>query len=352
MNYTLVDKNLLIPEIIISEQYFDIIIQLYKKVFKRDLDYCSNVYIIKYNGVKYESVIESDGNYIYETIGIGNRNENEKKRLDIDLNNIFIQHNKTKSEPKSEPKLIPINLIKEENTKSNPIEKPIEKPKLNPIEKPMQIVINEKIESSILIEEKKTETDEEKKKKEEKEKKKELLLKTCEQVMDLYNLELSNIKKTENQIKTLNSKLEKLEKKKQEQIIKDISRTKSDYETWKKLKYKIGRDEEELIYKPEEELELREDPTIPILFTAKYNYIDTALKNDKIKQIYSTLNKLNIDSLYIADSIDLDPNIIKFCEKYYKTAKNDLHYKFDHDWDYLDTEMNADSKGGSLSMFS
>ena len=344
MNYTLVDKNLLIPEIIISEQYFDIIIQLYKKVYKRDLDYCSNVYIIKYNGVKYESTIESDGKFFYETFEI----ENKKQRLVLDLDSylsyIFIQENKikleVKSEVKLEPKLIPINLVKEEKQ---------EKTKPKPI--PMEIVFNEKIESSISIEEKKTETDEEKKKKEEKGKKKELLLKTCEQVMDLYNLELSNIKKTENQIKTLNSKLEKLEKKKQEQIIKDITRTKSDYETWKKLKYKISREDEELVYKPEEELELREDPAIPILFTAKYNYIDSAIKNDKVKQIYMELNKLNIDELYIADSVNLDSNIIKFCEKYYKIAKNDLHYKFDHDWDYLDTEMNADSKGGSLSMF-
>ena len=76
MNFTLVDKNLLIPEIIISEQYFDIIIQLYKKVYKRYLDYCSNIYIIKYNGVKYESTIESDGKFFYETFRI----ENEKNR--------------------------------------------------------------------------------------------------------------------------------------------------------------------------------------------------------------------------------------------------------------------------------
>ena len=350
MNYTLVDKNLLIPEIIISEQYFDIIIQLYKKVYKRDLDYCSNIYIIKYNGEKYESTINSDGNFFYEIIG--NEKQRLELKLDLDLSYIFIQQNKTKPEVKpevkSDPKLIPVNLVKEEKEEKQEITKP------KPMSKPMEIVFNEKIESSISIEEKKTETDEEKKKKEEKDKKdkkKELLLKTCEQVMDLYNLELSNIKKTENQIKTLNSKLEKLEKKKQEQIIKDITRTKSDYETWKKLKYKIGRDEENLVYKPEEELELREDPTIPILFTAKYNYIDTSVKNDKVKQIYMELNKLNIDELYIQDSIDLDPNIIKFCEKYYKIAKNDLHYKFDHDWDYLDTEMNADSKGGSLSMF-
>ena len=51
------------------------------------------------------------------------------------------------------------------------------------------------------------------------------------------------------------------------------------------------------------------------------------------------------------DEIELDDNVIKFCSKYYEISKKDLHYNFDHDWDYLDSEMNADSKSGSLSMF-
>ena len=169
--------------------------------------------------------------------------------------------------------------------------------------------------------------------------------------MDLYNLELSNVKKTENLIKTLNSKLEKLANKKRDKIIKDISRTKGDFDTWKKLKYKIDRDDTKTLVKPFEELELRSDKIIPILFTAKYNYIENAIKNENIKKIFDTLNKLSIDELYIKDEIELDDNVIKFCSKYYEISKKDLHYNFDHDWDYLDSEMNADSKSGSLSMF-
>ncbi len=350
--YYLIDKNLLLPEIYSSPDYLNVMIEFYKKVYQRNLDYCSNIYVIKGNNVGYESIIESDGKYFYST----NLVDNQKLKLDLDFNYIFIQQ---KQEPNNkvmlqnsfttkdiskilEPKLIPIKLDDVVTQESKSVEKS------KPIQ--MDIVINEKIEDKKDKESEKSKED--KKKNEEKEKKKELLLKTCEQVMDLYNLELSNIKKTENQIKTLNYKLEKLEKKKREQIIKDITRTKSDYETWKKLKYNIGRDEEELIYKPEEELELREELKIPILFTAKYNYIEKSQEHEKVKEIYCILNKLNIDELYIADSIDLDPKIIKFCEQYYKTAKNDLHYKFDHDWDYLDTEMNTDSKGGSLPMSS
>ena len=37
MSYTLVDKNLFIPEISFSTDFFDIITQLYKKVYKREI---------------------------------------------------------------------------------------------------------------------------------------------------------------------------------------------------------------------------------------------------------------------------------------------------------------------------
>lgn len=343
MHFTLVDKNLLIPEISFSNDLFDIIIQLYKKVYQRDLNYCSNIYIVKSVNCQYESIIKFENNIFYEIIN------NSKKRLDINLKNIFIETNtiqkilyeqepiKTKEDKKMEI-IIEDKLDYNDNTQ-------IEEDKVSNIEKsnkPISIPVQIKSES---------ESEEDKKKKEEKEKKKENLLKLCEQVMDLYNLELSNIKKTENKIKTLNSKLEKLANKKRDKIIKDISRTKGDFDTWKKLKYKIDRDDTETLVKPFEELELRKDQTIPILFTAKYNYIENAIKNENIKKIFDTLNKLSIDELYIRDELGLDENIIKFCDKYYEISKKDLHYKFDHDWDYLDSEMNQDSKSGSLSMF-
>ena len=66
-----------------------------------------------------------------------------------------------------------------------------------------------------------------------------------------------------------------------------------------KLKYKIDRGDTETLVKPFEELELRTDKIIPILFTAKYNYIEYAIKNENIKKIFVTLNKLSIDELYI-----------------------------------------------------
>jgi hypothetical protein len=332
MNYTIVDKNLLIPEIYYSIDFISILTHLYTKVYQRNVDYCSNIYIVKKNINIYESIIKSDGNNFYETFINGNT-----IKLDIDLSYNFISSSNN-------------NQITFTTT-FNPV--PI---KTENKLKPMELVINEKIEEKNEIIElpkpEPVETEEEKRIKEEKERKKELLLKTCEQVMDLYNLELSNIKRTENQIKTLDTKLEKLANKKRDKIMTDITRTKSEYETWKKIKYQIKTNDDETLKKPESELELRENPQIPILFTAKYNFIDNSIKNEKVKKIYEILNNLDLDKLFINDKIDLDNNVIKYCDKYYELSKKDLHYKFDHDWDYLESEMNVESKSGSsTSMF-
>lgn len=361
MHYTLVDKNLLIPEISVSDQYFEIITQLYKKTYLRNKEYCSNVYVVKYNGVKYEYIICFDGETFYELVN------GERKNLDLDLSYIFVTNSKN-------------DLISNTKSMNTPIYTSNKKSK-----DPMSLSFNNelsdlrvgvlsnsecKIEKEIDIKEiecksftsldrgintensiSNKELTEENKKDIEKEKKKKELAKICEEVMDLYNLEMNNIKKTEFRIKSLDAKLEKLEKKKREKIILDISRTKGDYDTWKKIKYQIDKEHLEDILKPESELELRENPVTPILFEAKYNYIENAIKHEKIKRIFDILNKINIDELYISESIDLDQEIINFCDKYYQLSKKDLHYNFDHDWDYLDTEMNSGSKSGSLSMF-
>jgi hypothetical protein len=314
MHYTLVDKNLLIPEISLSTEYFDILTQLYKKTYLRNKEYCENVYVVKYDGFKYEYIISYDGNNFFEF------NDGIKKNLNLDLSYIFVSQNSIGNLNTNKQMTI---TFKEEKSKVLPVKK--------------EIILKEEVEDN--------------KQNEEKDKKKQELIKKCEQVMDLYNLELNNIKKIEFKIKSLDSKLEKLEKKKREKIISDISRTKGDYETWKKIKYVITKDSLKDIFKSEEELKLRGEPVIPILFTAKYNYIENVIKNEKIKNIFEVLNKINIDELYISETINLEKELIDFCNKYYELSKKELHYNFDHDWDYLDLEMNANSKSGSLTLF-
>ncbi len=48
MKYYLVDKNLLVPDVIIKSEFFDIIEELYKRVWKREQSYVDNIYVVKY----------------------------------------------------------------------------------------------------------------------------------------------------------------------------------------------------------------------------------------------------------------------------------------------------------------
>ncbi len=335
LNYTLVDKNFVIPELIVKNEYFEILIELYKRTYERSKIYCSNVYVVKYTGIKYECQIECVDNIFYETDLCGT-----KKKIDIDLSYIIVDHQNKKLFKKEENSVLKTS---EENNKK----------------KEMEIIINQKDVKNVILEksdEKNEEikleivetniknSEEERKKKDEKEKKREEILKMCEQVMDLYHLELNKIKKIELNLKSLNSKLERLKNKKREKIFSEISRTKNEYETWKKLKYTRPKENRELIKKDETELEERSELQIPILFEAKYNYIDNLMNNPNIKSIYKELNKYNLEEIFINEEINIDERIIKFVEKYTKISKKELHYGFDHDWDYLESELGPEGK--------
>ena len=175
--------------------------------------------------------------------------------------------------------------------------------------------------------------------------KKEEILKMIEEVNDLYQKELSNIKRLELNLKTFENKIKKLEKVKKDNIINEIIRTQSEYRTWKKIKYGIKEDSEDFeeseILKPINELE-ETNTIVPILFLSKYNYIDKIQNNEYIKILLDRINCLKLNDLY-ADNKLPDDDIIMFCNKYIKLS-NELHYKFDdHEWNYLENEMNLNS---------
>lgn len=176
----------------------------------------------------------------------------------------------------------------------------------------------------------------------EKEKKKNEIMKMIEEVNDLYQKELSNIKKLELNLKTYDSKLKKLEKTKKDNIINEIIRTQSEYRTWKKIKYGLKDDSDETdVLKPIDELK-ESDTVVPILFLSKYNYIEKIQKNESIRKLLDEINQLNLNDLYSDNSLP-DENIVQFCNKYMKLSK-ELHYHFDdHEWNYLENEMNLNS---------
>ncbi len=399
MPYTIVDRNLLIPEIVIKQEFFEGLEELYKKTYSRTKDYNKNIYMIKYSGVRFDGIIKSDGEKIYEV----DSDDRMIRNIDIDYSYLYtktlginisqqmnteIKKEKTennfenKSDNKSNENLVvKINSVPEDDKKSNTSSTiknvKIESENLDDMDiniksnkksntsstiknvkiesenlDDMDINIKSNKKSNIVIDDSdkillKNDVDEKKLK--EKEDKKNELLKMCEQVMDMYNLELNKIKKTELNLLSIDNKIKKLINKKREKIFENITRTKDEYETWKKIKYNIPKENQSMVNLPESELELRENPVIPILFAAKYNYIEKILVNEQVKEIFTVLNNINLADLYVKDEIVLDPKIIKFVEKYTEISKKDLHYKFDHDWDYLDNEFDQVEKNSFTS---
>jgi hypothetical protein len=154
----------------------------------------------------------------------------------------------------------------------------------------------------------------------------------------MYQKEMSNIRRLELNLKTFETKLNKLNKKKREENINNIIKTQSEYQTWKKIKY-IMEDETDVL-KPINELELSNKST-PILFLSKYEYINKIQENDGISNLLEKINLIDLNKLYSDDTLPND-SIVQFSEKYVKLSK-ELHYHFDHEWDYLENEMNANS---------
>lgn len=365
MPYTLVDRNLLIPEILIKEEFFEGLEELYKKTYLRTKEYNQNVYMVKYSGVRFDGIIKSDGEKIYEVdsddsiiryVDIdysylykkSRTNLSEEKNIEIKQDNSEIKpDNKSKQNLVTDSNIVSKNK-QNINTHSTIKNVKIESENLDD----MNINIKTNKTSNIVIDNSDKlliKKDSEDKILKEKEDKKNELLKMCEQVMDMYNLELNNIKKTELNLLSIDNKIKKLLNKKREKVFENITRTKDEYETWKKIKYNIPKENQSMVSLPESELELRENPVIPILFVAKYNYIEKILGNEQVKEIFTILNKINLAELYVKDEIDLDPKIIKFVEKYTEISKKDLHYKFEHDWDYLDNEFEQVEKNNFTS---
>lgn len=75
---------------------------------------------------------------------------------------------------------------------------------------------------------------------------------------------------------------------------------------------------------------------------SKYNYIEKIQNNESIRKLLDEINHLNLNNLYADNSLP-NENVIQFCSKYMKLSK-ELHYYFDdHEWNYLEDEMNLNS---------
>lgn len=321
--YILVNNNYIIPEIYNFENEFLAFHTLQKITHCRYYDYCKNIYLLlQINNI-------CTNLYYVNADNIFNKNLLKNENDSIYYTNIYsyfnnnkylIPYNKENNYLDFKNDLKELNIIIGDEINNN----------CNIVISNNDTILNNEESNNLEL----NKTDNENIKEEEN------LAKMCEEVLDLYQKELSNIKKLELNLKSYDSRLLKLKKRKIEYILNNINRTKSEYQTWKKLKYKINNDLDMLKYM--NELEINNDiDSIPILFLSKFNYINKLILNENIKIIFEIINNIDLNELYNENKIP-DDNIILFCNKYIKLS-NELNYNFEHEWDYLENEMNSNS---------
>lgn len=313
----LINKNYLIPIISKYETIEYGLEQLQHETIARNEEYNNNIYLLdKKDELK---IYSSDGVNLYLNSFKG-INQFDKKIIN---------------------KYEKINYLGNDYIKK--VSQNEELKKMDHLSNKMYLEIKDKKKKNIVLEEENNKymTTDNLKDDECKKEKKEEMIKMIEDVNSLYIKELSKIKKLELNLKTLDSKLKKLEKTKKDNIINDIVRTQSEYRTWKKIKYGIKDNDEIEILKPINEL-VESTDVVPILFLSKFNYIEKIQNNESIVNLLNEINKIDLNELYSFEILP-NENIVQFCQKYMKLSK-ELHYYFDdHEWSYLENEMNLNS---------
>jgi hypothetical protein len=337
--FQLINKNFLVPIITKYDTFDEGLDGLQQETILRLSEYTDKVYMIKKNE---STIYTSDGLHIYMNT----------KLLDNSLKKIIYTNKKVNYFGTEYYQNIRTEELNFDNNVESTMNLIINEKKnsnvrfVNDVDVKEQIqVIITKIEPNI---ETKIETtnneviniDEDDKKKEINDKR-DKIIKMIEEVNELYQKELHKIKKYQLNLKTYDTKLEKLEKTKKDNIINDIIRTQSEYRTWKKIKYGLKEIDDIDILKPISELK-ETNKLVPILFLSKYNYIEKIQNNDSICKLLDEINQVNLNDLY-ADNLLPNNNIVQFCNKYMKLSK-ELHYHFDdHEWSYLENELNLNS---------
>lgn len=350
--FILVNKNFLASKIYEFDNFEESIKKLQQETILRDPEWCKNIYIVNFK--KQNQIYTSDGNNIYLT-DLSKQSEKTiiytNKKIFFNKNEYWVEFSEETNDMNlviSEKKQQNVRFLNTTNDKFTSISEFEISPDnkfVNSCER--EKIVNNDVNNAKLINEEKNDIkDEDKKKNDEKIKQ---IIDMIEEVNELYQKELLNMKKLQSNLKAYDNKLKKLEKTKKDDIINDIVRTQSEYRTWKKIKYGIkeNADESEVL-KPLEELdeninvEENSDSSIPILFLSKYKYMEKIQNNESIKKLLDEINQLDLNELYSNNFLPND-SIIQFCNKYMKLSK-ELHYHFDdHEWSYLENEMNLNS---------
>lgn len=161
-------------------------------------------------------------------------------------------------------------------------------------------------------------------------KKKQLIKSKLTEFTENYFRQLTENKRMKEKISNLDRKIDKLKVEQDTQVVLNLRKIRDEYLQYKKIKYK---DDEYTIEREEELI------NIPNIFIKKYNFINNACKNEKIKNIFENILKLNVEELFHNLNIDVvSKDILTLSDAYHK-MKKDLHTKFSSEYDYLENEM-------------
>lgn len=332
MSFTLVNKNLLIPQVEIYSDFNSPIQKMLNMAYDMDKLYCSNLYVVSIDCIYF-----SDNNYLYSV-----SNTNIIKKIDITMPNKsflksvnnFLNLNACVPNLDVSDSNMNINFNIRENRNViiqddliNESKHKIETDTKNKVIAKVIPEVNTKVNKTVIpevIPEVMPRSQEELD-----------LIKLCEETNEIYQNEVSKIKNIEQQLKILDNNKKSLLKKRKEKIFTNFSKLKNDYNTFKIIKNKI---------------EKKPNMDIPSLFALKYKYFEEIIKVPIDYKILEQLEDINLDEILNKDC-ELDADLTNIANKYGEESKK-LNVIFEHSWEDLEyetesNEINNSRFGGS-----
>ena len=290
MHYTLINKNEIIPKIINGD--IDLLNELRRDTVDKKIDYCKNIYIIKYLEVdKILCVYFSHKNKLYiatdyEILEYDIIKKHSKEKIFENIYN-FLENNN----------------IKNMNIEINPVINNIDI-EINPVIDNMNIEINPVIDNIEI---------------------KNDIFNECEQIYKIYETEKIRKKKLEDELKIEEQHEKELLKKKRHLIQEKIIVLKGNFRTYKNI---------------EKDILKQKIVNVPETFTIQYEYFEAMLNENK-----EIIN--NLDDLEIMNSEFYDDKLVELSLIFYdKIREFKEKLTFSHNWSELDNEY----KTGSYSV--
>ena len=309
MDFVYVNKNKLIPSIKKFSLLKIGLEKLFDKTFKKEQNFCKNVYLVEFFDNVQKCIYFSDGENIFKYY-----NDNILKvSTDFGKSSYEYVSSKLNNFYNSDKKKYNIRQL--QNINNDIVDKCENIDNLNKCENTNNL---DKVEID-----------------EEKIRKKKELREMCDQVIEAYNKEKENMKKIALGIKKLEKEEKILIKKIRCKKIDNLSVLFYDLNSYNKIIQKINKEEQPL---------QENDERIPILFMKKFKYLKIFL--EKYGDLCNLLLTINLNKLI---NSDIDEKVIDFSEekleeiflisKIYCEDAKELNVEFSHSWEELDHDV-------------